>query len=156
MAQRSAISPEVKAAALADLALGEQPAVVAQRYRLSAATVRSWKLRQDATTVATRDATPIATRQPAVEDRQRTLAELVAENLRARLVATQRINEHVARPSWLERQSAAELGELLGTLDRSVFGMLDRLASAQQASAQQQHSAIADASAAGADEQRRG
>ena len=133
---RRSVSAEIKAAALADLAVGEQPAIVAQRYRLNPATVRSWKLRLDegATPIATEHATPVATilRRPAVEAQQLTIAELVASNLRAKLVATQRIAEHVTREEWLTKQSAVDVATLFESLDRSAIGILDRLAQPQQ------------------------
>ena len=41
-------SKEIKAAALADLASGDQPAVVAQRYGLNRDLVNKWKQRMSA------------------------------------------------------------------------------------------------------------
>lgn len=133
---RLVVSAETKAAAIADLLTGEQPAVVAERYDLNPATVRSWKARLEtsATPGATPHATPAATvvRRPVVDARQQTLAELVEANLRAKLIATQRIAEHVTRDEWLDKQTAADVGELFGVLDRSAIGILDRLAGAQR------------------------
>ena len=105
---RARVNPEIRAAAIADLLTGDQPAVVADRYGLNAATVRTWKLRleqdgegvaanADATPVATVHVPPVATqraarfRQPSLEAQHLTLAELVEANLRAKLIATQRI-----------------------------------------------------------------
>ena len=129
-------SKEIKAAALADLASGDQPAIVAQRYGLNPATVRSWKLRLE--TVATPAATPLVSRiatsprRPSVELEQLSLTELVMSNLRAKLIATQRIAEHATTPEWLNKQNAADVAGLFECLDRSAVGILDRLASAQR------------------------
>lgn len=132
---RNTVTPEIKAAALADLHAGEQPAVVAERYGLDPGKLRVWKKRY-VTTDVTESVTPSVTpapaplRQPALEARQQTLAELVEANLRAKLIATQRIAEHVTRDEWLNKQSAADVGELFEALDRSAIGILDRLAAA--------------------------
>lgn len=136
---RSTTGVEIKAAALADLATGEQPAVVAERYGLNPATVRSWKNRGPvATVVATDHATGDATlqehatviRRPRVEAQQETLNELVVSNLRAKLLATQRISEHVQSEAWLRTQTAADLATLFEAIDRSAIGILDRMAQA--------------------------
>jgi hypothetical protein len=131
-------NPEVKAAALADLHAGEQPAVVAERYGLDPAKVRVWKQRYVTATVA-RPVTPVVTverptvRRPAEDARHQTLAELVEANLRAKLIATQRIAEHVTRDEWLATQNATAVAELFEALDRSAIGILDRLAGAHAA-----------------------
>lgn len=135
---RSTLTPEIKAAALADLHAGEQPAVVAERYGLDPAKVRVWKQRYVTASVAPAVAPPVTAapapvRQPAVEARQQTLAELVEANLRAKLVATQRIAEHASREQWLAQQTAADVAELFEALDRSAIGILDRLANAHAA-----------------------
>jgi hypothetical protein len=117
-----------KAAAIADLMDGTQPAVVAARYGLNAATVRSWKARLDvpvATPVATGVATVI---QPSVETQQLEIGALIMENLRAKLIATQRIAEYATTQDWLNKQTAADVAALFEALDRSATNILDRLA----------------------------
>lgn len=135
---RDSARPEIKAAAIADLLTGDQPAIVAERYQLKAATVRSWKARLDgtrATPVATEGrgvATGVATvmQRPALLAQQQTIGDMIMENLRARLLATQRIAEYATTTSWLNNQNAADLATLLEALDRSTIGILDRLARA--------------------------
>lgn len=125
MSDRRKYSDEIKAAALADLAAGEQPAVVAQRYHLNRDLVNKWKQRLSVPVSAS---VSVPVRSPAIEQQQYDLGELVLQNLRAKLVATQRIAEHVALPSWLDKQTAADVAELFTALDRSAIGILDRLA----------------------------
>lgn len=123
-----------KAAALADLLNGDQPAVVAARYKLNPTTVRSWKARLDLPT-ATGDATGVATviRQPAIEAQQLAIGDLVLASLRAKLLATQKIAEHAATTPWLEKQSAADVAQLFEVLDRAAIGILDRMAQSGRA-----------------------
>lgn len=130
---RAIVPPEVKAAALADLHAGEQPAVVAERYGLDREVVKKWRqrMRGDMSprlSPHSGDMSPAPVRQPAVEARQQTLAELVEANLRAKLIATQRIAEHVTRDEWLNQQNATAVAELFDAIDRSAIGILDRLA----------------------------
>ena len=123
---RQTVSDDVKAAALADLAAGEQPAVVAQRYRLNTATVRSWKMR-DATPLATAHTT-VATataivHRPTIEEHQQRIADLMYRLLSAKLEASERLAQHTAT-DWLNRQSAEGLAELGDYLDRTAAGIL--------------------------------
>ncbi len=134
-----AIDPKIKAKAIADLLSGEQPAVVAARYRVPAGTVRQWKARlvtPDVTQSVTPPVTPppgraVFVRKPQREAVQLEIGALVVANLRAKLLATQRIVEHVANnPQWIQEQNAAVLGELFERIDRSSIAMLDRMAAA--------------------------
>lgn len=120
---------KLKAQAIADLMDGVQPAIVASRYGLNAATVRSWKARLDIP-VATGVATGVATvvHRPAVEAQQLAMGDLIMGNLRAKLIATQRIAEYATTPEWLEKQSASDMATLFTALDQSAVGILDRLA----------------------------
>jgi hypothetical protein len=126
---RDPIPPEVKAAALADLMSGIQPAVVAADYGLPSGTVRSWKARldlPDATGVATGGegvATGVARRQPAMEAQQLALGDLIMANLRAKLIATQKIAEYATTTTWLNNQTAADVATLFDALDRSAIGI---------------------------------
>lgn len=166
MAARSPITEEIRAAAMADLCAGESPNAIAQRYRINAATVRSWKSRlayelsqaeqvgmeqeaqstpQAATTHATRVATSeiLAThatsaavnlQRSAVVQRQLRIADLIIENLEARLAASLAISNHVKNnPQWVERQSASELAALDEHLHRTSVDILDRLADRRDA-----------------------
>src|SRR5580765_2054807 len=129
------VPDEVKAAALADLATGEQPVIVAKRYRLNPATVRKWKERldlPDVTQDVTQSVTPVVTRHPALEERYLTLAELIEQSLRAKLIAVQRLAEHATNDDWLHKQTAADVAELFESLDRSATGILNRLAAAHR------------------------
>lgn len=130
---RDPIPPEVKAAAIADLMSGIQPAVVAADYGLPSGTVRSWKARLDlpATGVATEGvgvATGVAIRQPAIEAQQLALGDLIMANLRAKLYATQKIAEYATTTNWLNNQTAADVATLFTALDQSAVAILDRLA----------------------------
>jgi len=145
---KSTTGIEVKAAAMADLAAGEQPAIVADRYNLSADVVRQWKRRmpaqpprdmyvtrdtEDDVTMDVTNVTPVTAvsrRHPSVEARQIHLADLVARNLEAKLTATQRIAEHVQSEAWLKTQSAADVATLFTAIDRSATSILDRMAAA--------------------------
>lgn len=130
---RSTVSPEVRAAALADLYAGEQPAVVAERYGISANTVKQWKKRYvtDIVTV-TPSAVPIV--RPAVEAQQRQIGAIVLDLLRAKLEASAAIAEHARHnPAWLNSQSAAELAVFGQWLDGTALAIGDRLAGARSA-----------------------
>lgn len=126
---RESSRTKTKAAAIADLMDGVQPAIVAARYGLNAATVRSWKARLDLP-VATGVATGVATvmHRPAVEAQQLAIGDLIMENLRAKLIATQRIAEYVTTREWIEKQNASDVATLFTALDQSAVGILDRLA----------------------------
>lgn len=118
-----------KAAAIADLLNGDQPAVVAARYKLNATTVRSWKARLDLPT-ATGDATGVATviRQPAIETQQLEIGELIKASLKAKIIATQKIAEHATHSAWLEKQTAADVATLFAAIDNAAVAILDRMA----------------------------
>jgi len=137
----STVRPEVKAAALADLMTGEQPAVVAERYQLPRETVKSWKRRLDmqpgAPVVHAPDA-PAASGAPApavqasatysLQEQQARVVALVYENLIAKLTATQKLAEHATRDEWLSRQSAEGIAVLGGWLDSTARATLELLA----------------------------
>lgn len=133
---RQNVPDEVKAAALADLATGEQPADVAKRYKLNRQTVKAWKQRltEDMQPVVQPDMQPAVrpVRSPAVEERYLTLANLIEQSLRAKLIAVQRLAEHATNDEWLHKQTAADVAELFESLDRSATGILDRLAAAHR------------------------
>jgi transposase-like protein len=121
--------PKTKARAVADLLDGVQPAIVAARYNIPSGTVRSWKARLDlpaASAVATSDATVI--RKPAIERAQLEIADLILDNLRAKLIATQRIAEYVTTPDWIDKQNAADMGALFTAIDSATTAILDRMA----------------------------
>ena len=121
------ISPKVRAAALADLHAGEQPAVVAAKYGIDAATVRQWKTRY-----VTADVTPVTapepSRRPALEAQKAHIGETILDLLRAKLKASQALAEAVSDPNWIRRQPAAELATLGQWLDSTAFAIGDRLA----------------------------
>ncbi len=132
MGGRINIPDEVKAAALADLATGEQPAVVAKRYGIDPAKVRVWKQRHVTDLVTPGVAHGVALQYPAVEERYLTLSDLIEQSLRAKLIAVRRLAEHVTDDAWLHKQTAADVAELFESLDRSAIGILDRLATAHR------------------------
>lgn len=137
----STVRPEVKAAALADLMTGEQPAVVAERYQLPRETVKSWKRRLDlgpGAPAVHAPGAPIAPGAPAALDpapavyslhaQQARVVALVYENLIAKLTATQKLAEHATRDEWLSRQSAEGVAVLGGWLDSTARATLELLA----------------------------
>src|SRR3954451_20301777 len=129
----SKIAPEIRAQAIADLSDGDQPAVVAERYKLPSGTVRKWKQRlvtpdvTDAVTSGVTKSASVATR-PQIEAQQKAIGDLVLDNLRAKLIATQKIAEYVTTPAWLQKQNAADVAELFETIDRAAVAILDRMA----------------------------
>lgn len=127
MAEKRRISPDLRAAALADLHAGEQPAIVAERYGLDGDTVRKWKQRY-VTADVTEPVTRVTARQPTVEAQKSYIGETILDLLRAKLKASQAIAEAVSDPDWLTRQSAAELAALGQWLDGTAFAIGDRLA----------------------------
>lgn len=126
------ISPKVRAAALADLHAGEQPAVVAAKYGIDAAKVRVWKQRY-----VTSDVTPVTApepiRRPALEAQKVSIGETILDLLRAKLKASQAIAAAAADPDWLREQPASELAALGQWLDATAFAIGDRLAGARRA-----------------------
>jgi len=121
-----------KARALADLMNGDQPAIVAERYGFPAGTVRQWKKRL-VTPAVTSSVTAPVTARPAIERAQLDIAALVLDNLRAKLIATQKMAEHVTTATWLEKQNAADLATLFETIDRAAVAILDRMARGSRA-----------------------
>jgi hypothetical protein len=130
---KSRVSPDIRAAAIADLQAGEQPAVVAERYGVDSATVRVWKQRY----VTTPDAlhvTPITTVVTASESADhRTFGELVFDLLRAKLRASEAIARAAEDAEWIKRQTGADVAALGMWLDASAFAIGDRLAGNQSA-----------------------
>ena len=130
---RSKVTPEVRAAALADLHNGDQPAVVAERYGLDRGVVKMWKQRYVTVDVSTADESRVSViHRPQLELQQLELGELVMLNLRAKLIATQRIADYASSPAWIDKQNASDMAELFEVLDRSAISVLDRLAAAHQ------------------------
>ncbi len=127
MGARRWIRPELRAAALADLLAGDQPAIVAERYQLDPDTVRQWK-RRYVTSDVTEPVTRVTPQKPALEVQKAHIGETILDLLRAKLQASQAIAEAVADPDWLQRQSAAELAALGQWLDGTAFAIGDRLA----------------------------
>jgi transposase-like protein len=134
-------SPEIKAAAEADLLAGEQPAVVAAKYGLKPEQVRDWKRnlknRQGHPTDIPTAPTPYPTaRRPTLEAQQQHIGAIVLDLLRAKLEASAAIAYHATHNrAWLEKQSAAELATLGQWLDSTALAIGDRLAGAAPADA---------------------
>ena len=120
-------SPESKAAAIADLMAGEQPAVVAERYGIDRNTVKQWKLRHVTETVPVVTG-PVPVIRPKLDAQKVTIGEVILDLLRAKLQASAAIAEAASDPAWLAQQPAAELAALGQWLDASAFAIGDRLA----------------------------
>ena len=127
MAEKRRISPDLRAAALADLLAGDQPAIVAERYGLDRNTVKQWKSRY-VTGDVTKKPARVPIQKPTVEAQKAHIGETILDLLRAKLKASQAIAEAVSDPDWLTRQSAAELAALGQWLDGTAFAIGDRLA----------------------------
>jgi transposase-like protein len=127
MAEKRRISPDLRAAALADLLAGDQPAIVAERYGLDRNTVKQWKSRYVTGNVTEKPAR-VPIQKPTVEAQKAHIGETILDLLRAKLKASQAIAEAVSDPDWLVRQSAAELAALGQWLDGTAFAIGDRLA----------------------------
>ncbi len=127
---RSTIPREIRAAAIADLHAGDQPVVVAERYGLDAGKVRMWKTRYVApvANVVASGNVAVTTHREAMQLQQLELGELVMLNLRAKLIATQRIADYASSPAWIDKQNASDMAELFAVIDRSAISILDRLA----------------------------
>jgi hypothetical protein len=129
MARKPKISPRVRAAVIADLMGGEQPAIVAQKHGVDAGTVRMWKTRYVAADVAfVAPAAPI--RQPSLEAEKAYIGGAVLDLLHAKLKASQAIADAASDPEWIRKQPAAELAVLGQWLDATAFAIGDRLAGA--------------------------
>lgn len=133
VSDRQSYSEEIKAAAMADLMSGEQPAVVAQRYGLNRETVKTWKKRLEPITepahepITEPDTTII--RRPTYQLQQERIGSLIIQVLEARLQAQVAIAHHVrTNGTWINNQSASELAALDGHFHRTAVDVLDRLA----------------------------
>lgn len=129
MARR--IPTKTRAAAIADLQAGEQPAVVAERYGLEMSTVRVWKARF-VTVSETQHVAPAPVR-PTIERQQAEIGALVLDLLAAKLKASQAIAEAASDQAWLKQQAASELAALGEWLDTTAFAIGDRLAGGRAA-----------------------
>lgn len=100
-------SPRKRAAAVAELATGARPTDVARKYGVSLSQLRYW--RQTAGV-----GTAYARTREALGDM---VYDLVADN-----IETLRVQARLARSEdWFEKQSAADVAELVGTLsDRTI------------------------------------
>ena len=124
MARTTTIKPAIRAAAIADLLAGEQPAAVAATYGLDPTSVRQWKTRY-----VTSDSADVPARTPpSVAAQKASMGELIIECLRSKLQAIQAISEVATDPEWVKRQSAAELALFGQWLDSSALAIGDRLA----------------------------
>lgn len=124
---RSRVSTKVRAAALADLHAGEQPAVVAERYGIEAGTVRAWKARYVTDHATTRNAA-LGVQRPALAAQQREIGAIILDLLAAKLEASAALARAASDPAWLARQSGSELAALGQYLDATALAIGDRLA----------------------------
>lgn len=121
------VNTATRAAAIADLQAGEQPAIVAERYSLDQSTVRVWKNRYvtEPETLRPVSSPPV---QLAHERQKQQIGELVLDLLAAKLKASAALAEAVSSPEWLARQSGSELAALGEWLDTTALALGDRLA----------------------------
>jgi hypothetical protein len=136
----SKVSPEIRAAAIADLLAGEQPAVVAERYQLNRSTVKSWAARTPAILSASASASTLAdassdaraSRRPTVDSRKQRIAEIILDLLATKLEGAQRLAAHLSDPAFLAGQKVDDLLRISDYLDRSALTLGDRLAGATE------------------------
>jgi transposase-like protein len=130
----SNVSPEIRAAAIADLLSGDAPAEVARRYGIDSTNVRQWKARYvtSGVTDAPVFVTPDVTLPTPQIGTQHEIGRLLLDLLAAKLKASHAIAEAASDPGWLATQSAADLAQLGEYLDRSAFSLGDRLATSAQ------------------------
>jgi transposase-like protein len=111
---RGRYSDEVRAACVAALLAGQQPAAVAAQYNVPAATVRSWKSR--AGIGGTERSSPVVS-----EDARAQIGELLLGYLASLIAALTAQAKIFADPEWLRKQSAGELAVLHGIgVDKAV------------------------------------
>jgi hypothetical protein len=130
----STISPDIRAAAIADLLSGDTPAEVARRYAIDPANVRQWKARYvtAGVTATPVHVTPDVTLPTPQIGAPHEIGRLLLDLLAAKLEASKAIAQAARNPTWLAQQSAADLAQLGEYLDRSAFSLGDRLATAAQ------------------------
>lgn len=127
-------TPDIKAAAIADLMTGDDAPTVAARYKLNPGTVRVWKQRY--VTASQHPVTPVAPVTPveslarlsSLEARKQRIAELILDLLAAKLEASQRLTAYLSDPTVLAKYKFEELVNLNGYLDRTALTLGDRLA----------------------------
>ena len=116
MTRGVAHSPELRAEAVAAVLAGAALADVARRFGISKGTLGNWLAVESVRTVRTEQRAR-AEELPSLED---LILELIADHIgtiRAQLSAA-------TRPSWLEKQSAAELAALVGTERDTLIRLL--------------------------------
>ena len=127
MRKRAKISAKTRAAVIADLLAGEQPAVVALKHGIDAAYARVLKQRH--VTQGDTFVTPVTmSARPALDAQKAYIGELILDVFRAKLEASQALAIAVRQPDWIVKQSASQLAELGQWLDSSAFAIGDRLA----------------------------
>ena len=102
---------------MAALLAGQATDAVAKEYNLPAATVRSWKSRQqNGESVAT-----VATQK------KERIGELLIDHLAMSLETMQKQVRFAGRESWLEKQSAENLAVLYGVTADKTIRLLEAL-----------------------------
>lgn len=119
MAQRH--SSEVKAAALAALMEGQAVSRVAADHHIPEGTVKKWRVQ-----LKNGEAGPDNPTQ------KREIGDLLVKLLETNLETLIVISTTVRDPRWLKRQSASEVGVLLGVLDDKVNRSLSLLTGGMQ------------------------
>jgi transposase-like protein len=108
-------SPELRAAVVAAVLAGTSVAAAARQYGLSKQTVSRWVNASDET---------VGTEQRA---REQDLGELILGLINEHITTLRAELQATARPGWLEKQSAAELAQLVvaqrDTLIRLLAGL---------------------------------
>lgn len=111
-----------KGAVMSALLAGQSVSEVADKYRIPAGTVKSWKNRQKDTPVAT----------VATEKRQR-IGDLILEGLEAQLTATKAMADVFADKDWIKKQTASEIAILFGVISDKTYRILEALPDSEEA-----------------------
>lgn len=113
MARRE-YSDETKAQVMAALLAGQSVNEVAERYRIPAGTVKSWR----------RNSREF---HPADPQKGAEIGDLLLGYLRENLVTLKAQVEHFRDPKWLSRQGASELAVLHGVVTDKAIRLLEAL-----------------------------
>lgn len=112
----STYPPEVKAAALADLAAGSSVSGTARKHGIKRQTLTMW-----------RDQSDIARPSPARQEKKAALGEQLYGYLQDALTALRAQQRLFADPTWLARQPAGDLAILHGVITDKAIRLLGAL-----------------------------
>jgi transposase-like protein len=116
-------SPELRAQAVAAVLAGGALAEVARRYGVSKGTLGNWLAKQEVGTVGTIGTDNARAREEPARGPE-ALEDLIFDLVTEHLVTLRAGLQATARPEWLEKQSAADLAELVRTQRDTLLRLL--------------------------------